>query len=437
MKLIDYARHYLSHGFSIIPIGQNKLPNWAVMPRTVEGKPTWKPFMERRATDDELQVWFASAKTTGIAVVCGNISGGLRCYDFDEKEFFNLWGTAVGGKPEMEGCLIQKTSRGYQVLVRTIVPGHNQVFACVPDENRTEGFRPVIETRGEGGYCLLPPSLHPKGHIYQWLEGYDDVATLKLILPDKLLEWDTAAERLNQVSGATTGGVREKKPRMLSLANTIIDMWNKTHNIETYLDTFGYTHMRGGGYHRPDGEKQSVYIHQMDESEGGQEVTWHWNSGDVCCGTNMHGKLHDAFDWFRITEHGGKWPEALQAAAKELGLVDETSEELVTESYQLLVGEGNSVVCTDDPELGTILHSEGANVLIGPSHSWPRQWLRAIQQWPHRFILFKELNEDVELTAVELEAKVVNIPNPIEILKMVDIEDFANMIIGAAREPAY
>ena len=437
MKLIDYARMYLEAGFSIIPIGREKKINWEVMPKSADGRPTWKPFQERRATDDELQVWFKSAKTTGMAVVCGQISGGLRCFDFDMETFFTLWGKAVGGKSELEGALVQKTSRGYQVLVRTITPGHNQVFACVQDSSRTEGFRAVIETRGEGGYCLLPPSLHPSGHVYQWMSGFSDVENVKLILPDQLLRWDTEAIKLNQVEGANTAiGVREKKPRPLTLATTVIDLFNRRHNIREYLDRWGYVEMRGG-FHRPDGEKQSVYIHQMDETEGGQEVTWHWNSGDICCGHNMHGKLHDSFDWFRITEHGGDWEKALKAASWEVGVELNPMPEEVKEHYQLLEGKGNALICTDDEDLGLYLNSEGANVLIGPSHPWPRQWLRAIERFPYRFVLFREANDDAELTAAELDARVVDIPNALDIFKMVDKKDFANMIVGAARQPSY
>jgi len=73
-----------------------------------------------------------------------------------------------------DGLPVQHTGReggGYQVWLRCPEPGRNDKLAWVPDEQEKIGRRIAIETRGEGGYAILPGSLHPSGRTYQTIAG--------------------------------------------------------------------------------------------------------------------------------------------------------------------------------------------------------------------------------------------------------------------------
>ncbi len=88
-----------------------------------------------------------------VIVICGEISGGLACRDFDTEQGYENWAKQ---HPDLAGKLpTVKTARGYHVYFLADV-GKNQDF----DDG---------ELRGKDRYCLLPPSVHPSGVIYEWL----------------------------------------------------------------------------------------------------------------------------------------------------------------------------------------------------------------------------------------------------------------------------
>jgi len=44
-----------------------------------------------------------------------------------------------------------------------------------------------VDVRGEGGFLVLPPSIHPSGRPYEWIEGLDPATTEIAACPDWLL----------------------------------------------------------------------------------------------------------------------------------------------------------------------------------------------------------------------------------------------------------
>jgi hypothetical protein len=113
----------------------------------------WKHFQERRPTDAELQALFAQPCVTGLAVILGSASGGLVCRDFDVADAYHRW-----TKDHPDLARILPTVQTYR--------GHHIYFTGEEGfENLDDG-----EYRGDSGhYCLLPPSRHPTGMVYQWL----------------------------------------------------------------------------------------------------------------------------------------------------------------------------------------------------------------------------------------------------------------------------
>src|SRR5262249_27574212 len=131
--------------------------------------------------------WFDRPKPLGIAVVGGKVSGNLEQLDFDidAEEIFPAWCELVEAeRPGLVGRLnVTRTPRepaGYQVRCRcpeVEIPGNTKI-AEKPGTNKAG--KPcritLIETRGEGGYCIVPGTpgvCHPTGDEYQHHSGPD------------------------------------------------------------------------------------------------------------------------------------------------------------------------------------------------------------------------------------------------------------------------
>lgn len=144
MTLLDDALAYGRRGWSVIPIGKEKRPVLR----------SWKQYQQRAANAAELVDLFAPSNVYGLAVVLGSVSGGLFNRDFDEMPPYTSW--AARYPVHARGLPTVGTARGRHVYfasqneIRTIKTGDG-------------------ELRGEGGYCILPPSLHPSGCLYEWI----------------------------------------------------------------------------------------------------------------------------------------------------------------------------------------------------------------------------------------------------------------------------
>ena len=140
--LLKQALEYHRLGWSIIPIPY----------RRKAAHVKWSKYQQKRADENQLRKWFAK-QNRNIAVVLGPVSGGLACRDFDTMAEYELW---AKNHPELAKLLpTVKTAKGMHVYFKRAVHGIRRV--------------PNGELRGAGGYCLLPPSVHPSGAIYEWL----------------------------------------------------------------------------------------------------------------------------------------------------------------------------------------------------------------------------------------------------------------------------
>ena len=166
--LLSAALACIRAGISVIPIDHaTKRPAMHLLPKGEDGKPTWKPYQQKIADEMTVRRWI-DAGIQAFAVVGGRVSGGLLVLDFDEPRFYEEWRNAVG---ELAGGLpVQQTGGGgYQVFLRCDNPGGNNKLAWVVNEREESGRSIAVETRGEGGYAVVAPSLHPSGNRYRWI----------------------------------------------------------------------------------------------------------------------------------------------------------------------------------------------------------------------------------------------------------------------------
>lgn len=157
--LHDHAQRYHANGLCTIPLRPK-----GKEPATEE----WKCYQKRRPDGSERWDWFGEHPDRNIACVCGRVSGGsdrlcLAVIDFDEPEVYE--GLAAG-YPDMARTPVVKTSKGYHVYFRTREPTRCFSF---------EGG----DVKGEGGYTVLPPSLHPDGTRYRLVSGeFESIAVV-------------------------------------------------------------------------------------------------------------------------------------------------------------------------------------------------------------------------------------------------------------------
>jgi len=194
--LMTAANRYVAAGLSVIPIAPDgsKSPAWTKLPKVRkpngEMKHAWKPFQSRRPTPTETEAWYRGwGPPCGIAVIGGDVSGGLEIIDFDTIELFEPWCALVAAQ---DASLLDRL-----VLVQTPRPGMHVYFRCIittgsqklasrletDPETHIPRKKALIETKGEGGYCLLPPSpfyCHPSRRPYRYTTDRDLTAVAEI-----------------------------------------------------------------------------------------------------------------------------------------------------------------------------------------------------------------------------------------------------------------
>jgi hypothetical protein len=335
----------LNGGLSIIPINNKKRPaSWLLPQKTNEtgeplywkelangawvetiedtGKPkgTWEPYQIDPPTEGEVKRWLDGTNINALAVVCGKVSGSVEIIDFDNRSgetWYQEWLALVGDVVDRYGLAVQETGgNGFQVGYRCSKIEGNQKLAWTHAPEEAGGKKAMIETRGEGGYALLPPSLHPSGKNYRLIHGkFSQLPVIDPLIRDYLID---CARRLNEVS--------DPEPKTHSGTNTysdnegcsdVADAYNQAHSIEEVLSRYGYTHCTGNRWSRP-GKPDSCGVHVHQDGRAYAHSSNDRMAGDRCgVGGN---RPFSAFDLFAYYEHSEDYSAATRAAAVALGM---------------------------------------------------------------------------------------------------------------------
>ncbi|MDD5054724.1 MAG: bifunctional DNA primase/polymerase [Candidatus Peribacteraceae bacterium] len=148
--LLIRALNYLEMGWPVIPVNQNKRPRIS----------SWKEYQERMPTTEEVTRWFNDPGAVGMALITGRQSGTV-VLDV-EKE----------GLDELQRLEIPQT------VVAVSGGGGRHIYFKHPGfevSNMTKMDGVPMDIRGDGGYIILPPSLHASGNHYLWATGPGDV----------------------------------------------------------------------------------------------------------------------------------------------------------------------------------------------------------------------------------------------------------------------
>lgn len=183
-ELREAALFYRRRGWSVFPVSP------------VSKKPmveSWYEFQNRLPTEQEITDWWRRYPSAGVGIVTGKLSG-LVVLDVDPRH---------GGDPnhvykKFPTTIVAQTGSGGGHFYYQHPGGDKYVPNAIGKKN---GQQTGYDIRGDGGYVVAPPSLHPSGRRYEWI----DTAKKPSPIPSDMLAWVTPKADLN-------GNAESKEP---------------------------------------------------------------------------------------------------------------------------------------------------------------------------------------------------------------------------------
>ena len=177
----EWALYYASHGLAVFPIkSRSKAPLTQHGLKDASKKPA------------QIESWWTRWPSANIGIATGSVSGGLVVIDLDIDKDKGIdgrvtlreWEAQHGKLPDKTWLSI--TGRGGYFYKSTEVV-----------KNRT-GIYEGVDIRGDGGYIVAPPSVHPNGNIYEWEQ--DPITTPLAEIDSKVREFllDPFSEKLQR-----------------------------------------------------------------------------------------------------------------------------------------------------------------------------------------------------------------------------------------------
>lgn len=146
----EAALAYAAHGWPVFPVAPR-----AKRPLTEHGKD------DASADRERVVKWWKRWPDAGVAIATGQVSG-LAVVDVDPRN---------GGDDGIEDLEAKHGRLPDSPVVLTGAGGTHSYFGHpggeVPCRSNLGGFRGV-DLKGDGGYVVAPPSIHPSGIAYTW-----------------------------------------------------------------------------------------------------------------------------------------------------------------------------------------------------------------------------------------------------------------------------
>lgn len=214
-ETLQEARRLVAVGVGTLPIRADASKAPAL--------PAWKEFQARLALDEELVRWHH--RDCGLAIICGSISGNREVLDIDDPVVGEEWRRQVDLiDPTIIPRLVEVRTPDGGAHLHYTHTGVQQGSQVLARGVRSDGnVRPLIETRGEGSYVIVPtspPTCHPAGKPYT-LDCGDLAAPPEISGEERALLFDVArqlnevvnlAERRTKPSGTTNPTTKGTRP---------------------------------------------------------------------------------------------------------------------------------------------------------------------------------------------------------------------------------
>lgn len=161
-RLVEVAQRYATHGWPVLPLHTPR-PTGCSCTAAECGSPGKHPRTARGLHDattdlDQIRQWWSRWPHANLGVATGAASG-LLVLDIDLPDGPATLARLESAHGPLPATCEQRTGSG----------GRQLLFAH-PGQlvgNRT-GLQPGIDVRADGGYIVVPPSLHATGDRYRW-----------------------------------------------------------------------------------------------------------------------------------------------------------------------------------------------------------------------------------------------------------------------------
>lgn len=152
-ELKEAAIEYAKIGLAVFPL----------VPR--DKKPlTMNGFKDATTNIDKITEWWLINPTANIGIATGQMSNGLVVIDMDVDEDKGKDGYHAFTKWINDNYVILPDSW----LSITGRGGYHMMFKSSFTVRSRTGWLEDVDVRGEGGYIVAPPSIHPNGNKYEW-----------------------------------------------------------------------------------------------------------------------------------------------------------------------------------------------------------------------------------------------------------------------------
>src|SRR5207302_645515 len=145
-----HALAYARRGWAVFPVAPHQKN-----PLVAEG------FKEATTDEDQIVAWWTQWPTANIGLATGSING-IAIIDVDIRN----------GGAESVGQLAGQVAGLYDTLIANTGGGGWHLYYTYPEDGevrcRNGRVAPGIDIKGDGGYVLAPPSIHPNGRSYEW-----------------------------------------------------------------------------------------------------------------------------------------------------------------------------------------------------------------------------------------------------------------------------
>jgi len=298
--MINEAIRLHELGFKIIPTDDDKRPKCA-----------WKAFQETQSLEDVKRIF--TGHTGSMALLTGK---GIEVIDIDTKYFlehhdinsvFDALYDAVGEETYLKLLITQTQSGGYHCIYRTNVSEGNQKLASrytIDSEKKGEHdkVRVLLETRGENGYILIPPS---KGYNFDSKQiTFENVPTLTDHQRNAVIAVCRSFDEIEESYAQT------KEPIAVEIAGTgktTIEAFNENHTPVEFLEAHGwqFKYERGKNRHYVRAGKTLREGIGAGYSTELNLIRVFTSSTQFECN-----KSYNPFQTYAILEHGGDYSKA-------------------------------------------------------------------------------------------------------------------------------
>jgi P4 family phage/plasmid primase-like protien len=184
---LEYANEYYQKHLSCISLSpKTKKPSIS----------SWEEYKKVPAGKKQIIDWFSNGHARdNIGVITGKVSG-IIVFDIDGQEARTYFEKVVedmedGVKNPVKNTMQIKTGSGNINIVIGFRPeefGESDLIKnSVVWRGPEKGGHNEIRVKGEGGYIVAPPSIHPNGKRYELVNKVEDLTTLRKVQIYKLV----------------------------------------------------------------------------------------------------------------------------------------------------------------------------------------------------------------------------------------------------------